>query len=88
MKEVRDEQTNTKLRIEASSAGGGGPPSASAGPSKPAQPPETSLSRRIPLNTPVRLLKALWTIPSSFPEIKMAEEEVDIDLADPEVSLI
>merc|ERR1712037_704606 len=29
----------------------------------------------------------LWTSPSSFPEIKfkMAEEEVDIDLADPEV---
>merc|ERR1711934_697321 len=39
-------------------------------------------SRRIPLNTHLHLLRSF---PSSFPEIKMAEEEVDIDLADPEV---
>merc|ERR1712037_541725 len=35
---------------------------------------QTSPSRRIPLNTHLHL-----------PEIKMADEEVDIDLADPEV---
>ena len=82
---MREEQTNTKLRIEASSVGGArGPPSASDGRSKPAaQPPETSLSRRIRLLlAPVR--QRIQSHPVN-PDIKMAEEEVDIDLADPEV---
>ena len=91
MKELRDEQTNTKLRIEASSAGGGGlPPPPLALPSL-----LTVLNHQRPLSVDGSLSTLLlgfskpprsFLIPYSFADSKMAEEEVDIDLADPEVS--
>ena len=85
---LKEEQTtNTKLRIEASSAGGEDWASLRLRwPFQACCSTTTDLSQSTDPSQHSCSQNPLWTCPSSFPEIKMAEEEVDIDLADPEVS--
>ena len=84
---LKEEQTtNTKLRIEASSAGGEDWASLRLRwPFQACCSTTTDLSQSTDPSQHSCSQNPLWTCPSSFPEIKMAEEEVDIDLADPEV---
>ena len=71
---LRCEQTNTKLRIQASSVGGGGPPA----PLAKACLPETSLSRETPLLKKPPVILLLYILhPSKAPLLRQVSNWFD-----------